>query len=481
MGELGAALVRVSTGSQDETSQVNILTDEAAQRGIEIVKWFRLHGYSASHGAQEPALREAIAAIARGDYSVLLVTESSRLDRREDLDAQADILLGIRSAGGDVISIAEPQFGKTDFAGRIVTLVAQHANAEKSKTVRQTTYRGISMIIANAGHHGPLPAFWGTRGDRYAKEAYCANPDAVRDVYERVAGGESLQSIGRLYDLYPASVKNLVKFPANHTGVVECRYTYEGKTEVWGHQVAPVVASSLWWRANNVLAANLTDGRGNKGGRPVAQVANWLSGVLACPSCGARLHVQGGRTPAGNPRTPKLRCGGDAKRRIACGVFTGCDAQPVIDVLDSMLSGDATPVLAFQRVTGNSHEKDAMQAELTKIQSSLSVTHDDDDLDRLIANRKALKADIDAFVVVPDVYDYAETGQTVGEMWAAGDTEVKRGMVRAIKESWGMALTEVNGQWGIVMPGFTGAGDASGIVDLGNGLCFRRENAHATR
>ncbi|WP_242419806.1 recombinase family protein, partial [Frankia sp. CpI1-P] len=129
----------MSTGSQDEISQVKILTEESTQRGITIVKWFKLHGYSASHGAQEPALREAIADIQRREYTTLLVTESSRLDRRDDLDAQAEILLGIRSAGGDIISIAEPQFGKTDFAGRIVTLVAQHANAEKSKTVKQTT------------------------------------------------------------------------------------------------------------------------------------------------------------------------------------------------------------------------------------------------------------------------------------------------------------------------------------------------------
>jgi hypothetical protein len=109
-----------------------------------------------------------------------MVTESSRLDRRDDLDAQAEILLGIRSAGGDVISIAEPRFGKTDFAGRIVTLVAQHADAEKSKTVKQTTYRGISMIIANNAHHGSPPSFWATEGERYAKRAYCTNPEAVR-------------------------------------------------------------------------------------------------------------------------------------------------------------------------------------------------------------------------------------------------------------------------------------------------------------
>ena len=66
---LAAAFVRVSTGSQDETSQVKVIDDYAAQNGVTIVKTFRLHGYSASGGTQEPALREAIEDIARGEYS----------------------------------------------------------------------------------------------------------------------------------------------------------------------------------------------------------------------------------------------------------------------------------------------------------------------------------------------------------------------------------------------------------------------------
>src|SRR6185437_10558715 len=111
---------------------------------------------------QEPALREAIADMERGDYQTLICTESSRLDRREDLDAQAEILLAIRSAGGDVLSLTEPEFGKTDFAGRIVTLVIQQKNAEKSKEVKKTTYRGIAMIRDNKAHHGALPTFWST-------------------------------------------------------------------------------------------------------------------------------------------------------------------------------------------------------------------------------------------------------------------------------------------------------------------------------
>jgi DNA invertase Pin-like site-specific DNA recombinase len=490
---LGAEFIRVSTGSQDETSQVKVLDDYAAQSGVTIVKRFRLHGYSASHGTQEPSLREAIADIARGDYSALIVTESSRLDRREDLDAQAEILLAIRAAGGDVISVAEPQFGRTDFAGRIVTLVAQHANAEKSRTVKDQTYRGIAMIRDNGAHHGSLPVFWQARGERWAKQAYCANAAAVADIYERVAGGESLRSIGRRHaganggkTLYPHSITKLVRFAANHTGVIENRYTYHGQTETWTHEVTPVVESALWWRANRVLDANMTEFRANKGGRPVASPSNWVSGILDCPECGGKLYLAAGLTPAVNhrdgrpraqrPRTPKLRCGGTARDRVSCGRFKGIDAQPVTGLITGMFADDDTPVLAFQRVAGNAHELDALHAGLRKIQARLSATEDDDELDALVAERKAVKARIEGFAIVPDSFDYAPTGQTVARMWNDGDDTVKRAMVRAVKQSWGLILARHAGQWGIAIgtAGPTSAADANEIADLGNGLCFRR-------
>lgn len=483
---IGIGLARVSTGSQDEASQVRDITDEAAARGITLAKVITLHGYSASHGMQEPALQEIIAGMERGDWSVLLVTDSSRIDRREDLDTQAAVLLAIRAAGGNVVSITEPNYGKTDFAGRIVTLVAQHANAEKSRTVKNWTYRGISMIRDNKAHHGSLPMFWGTEGARYNKQAYCMNPDAVRDIYERVAKQESLLSIGRSYGIYANRVKNIVRFAANHTGIIECSYTHEGRNETWVHEVTPVVESELWWRANKVLDANMTDARANKGGRPVAWPANWMSGILDCPGCGGYVYIKAGMTPAvdsrtGKPRVPKprtlrLHCGGYAKKRISCGAFKGADAQPIIDLVSEMFASDTTDVLAFQRVAGNAHELDALHAELRRIQANLSATEDDDELDALVAERKAIKARIEEFTIVPDSFDYASTGQTVAQMWNSGDDAVKRGMVRAVKDCWGMTLAKHDGQWGIVI-GMADPKDSDktgAIVDLGNGLCFRR-------
>lgn len=474
---LAAAWIRVSTGSQDESSQVRAIDKYAREHGITIVKTFRLRGYSASEGAQEPALREAIADMGRGEYDTLIVTESSRLDRREDLDAQAEILLAIRSIGGDVLSISEPTFGKSDFAGRIVTLVAQHANAEKSKTVKATTYRGICMIRDNGAHHGHLPVFWESEGKRYAKQAYCTDPQAVNDIFERISKGESLSSVGRAYDLYPNSVKNLLRFGANHTGVVECSYTYEGVTETWTHRVSPVVDSALWWRANAVLDANKTSGRGNKGGRPVARPSNWLSGLLPCPGCGGKLYINGGLTPAGNPRTPMLRCGGYGKRRVSCGRFRGTDARPVVALIEGVFSEDRSDILAFQRVAGNAHERDALNAALRKIQAQFSAAEDDDEFDALVAERKAVKARLETFVVVPDRFDYAPTGQTVAQMWADGDDAVKRRMVRAVQAAWGLVLGFVEGKPEILMG--SGAEDAfkdrNEFADLGNGLCFRWE------
>jgi hypothetical protein len=226
--------------------------------------------------------------------------------------------------------------------------------------------------------------------------------------------------------------------------------------------------------------------RANKGGRPVASPSNWISGILDCPECGGKLYVAAGLTPAVNQRTgkaraqrqrtPKLRCGGTARDRVSCRRFRGIDAQPVIDLIAGMFAGDTTGILAFQRVAGNAHELDALNAGLRKIQARLSATEDDDELDALVAQRKAVKARIEGFAVVPDSFDYAPTGQTVARMWNDGDDTVKRGMVRAVKESWGMILANCEGQWGIAIgtAGAKGTGDAGGIVDLGNGLCFRR-------
>jgi hypothetical protein len=142
-----------------------------------------------------------------------------------------------------------------------------------------------------------------------------------------------------------------------------------------------------------------------------------------------------------------------------------------------MFANDTTDILAFQRVAGNAHELDALRASLRKLQARLSATEDDDELDALVAERKRVKARIDDFQIIPDSFDYAPTGQTVAAMWSGDDT-VKRNMVKAVKDAWGLVLSEQEGQLGMkIGMVFTDMTNADGIVDLGNGLCFRRATA----
>jgi DNA invertase Pin-like site-specific DNA recombinase len=469
--------VRASTGSQDVRSQeIDIL---GAFPGALIIRP-DTKAASASKGEQLDALDAMIAKLRKGDR--VIVTDSSRFDRRDNLTSQVETMLDIRKTGAVIVSLApgEEMFANGDDLGSwITTLVKQNANAEKSRTVKTQTFRGIRRIRDNKAHHGALPKFWTTKGARWAKQAYCENPAAVTDIYERVASGESLQSIGRAYEIYPFTVKRIICFEANHTGVIEYSYTYEGQIETWTHEVTPVVDSPLWWRANKVLEANKTSARNNRGGRPLKQPVFWIAGVLDCPGCGGKLYYNGGVNRKGDPRNAKLRCYGNAKQHLACGLFKGCDPKPILDGIAEMFAGDTTRIFAFQRIAGNAHELEALKADLPKLQSRLSVITDRATRRETLAQIEELEDRIDSFEVIPDDFDYAPTGQTVSQMWNDGDDTVKRGMARAVKESWGMKLVNHEGEWAIDIGAKdpAGTGNKNGIVDLGNGLCFWRETA----
>jgi DNA invertase Pin-like site-specific DNA recombinase len=458
------AFVRVSTGSQDESTQVTTLKEHAPDHDLNIVATWKLHGYSASKGEQDPDLRRAIEGIEQGRWQVIYVTDSSRLDRREDLDVQAEVVLAIRQAGGDVISEAEPQFGKADFAGRVFTLVAQHANAEKSRIGKVSTWRGIRDIITNKAMYGHVPPFWTTVGDRFYKVARCTNPEAVRDAYESVRNGKSLSSIARKYDTYPQSIRRLIKTEANYTGKFECRYTYQGQVYTWVHEAAgePPVDIELWHAANRVMGE-----RGavlnNLGGRPVQQATNWYSGLIPCPHCNGNLYPLRGKT---------LRCSGKGKDRRTCGVC-GIDLAYVIEQIEAIVCDEDTKVYRYQRVNGNQGELDELKASLDRLNSIqlTSIPRSDraDHLDRIAK----LEDDIDAFELVPDDYQMTPTGETLADLWKTGD---KREIFKALQNyigfnvGWSEDHPEVNGYVWIenFYPGNT-------LIELTDDTCIKME------
>ena len=371
-------------------------------------------------------------------------------------------------------TLSNPSFGSDDRFGVVMSALHQMENADKSRTVKTQTFRGMQQVALNGGHYGQLPMTWKTRGQRYNRQAYCADLGKAGDIYKRVADGESLQSISNVHGCWPNMVKRLIRFEASHTGVINCNWA----GLEWVHKVETVVDSDLWWRANKVLDANATEHQVNKGGRPVACPANWISGLLECPECGGKLYVNSGRTPSGNPRTPVLRCGGMAKTRRSCGRYKAVDARLVAGELDAMFGDDTTGVLAFQRVAGNGHVLDGMKADLAKVQAGCGLAVDDDEFERLSAERRELKSLIAGFELEPDSYDYAPTGKTISGMWHESDDN-KRRIVKAVASSIGLDISPV---WGMDADNLSLGVLAServtdGIVDLGEGLCFRQPEA----
>src|SRR6266480_92626 len=103
--------IRVSTGSQDAETQERSIKRVSPQA---IIVTPDTKAASASKGEQTDALDELIAKLITGDR--IIVTDSSRLDRRENPYDQLRALLAIYDAGAVIISLmpGEEDFAKSD-------------------------------------------------------------------------------------------------------------------------------------------------------------------------------------------------------------------------------------------------------------------------------------------------------------------------------------------------------------------------------
>ena len=450
--------IRVSTGSQNaETQERDIKL--ASPNAIIITPDTK--AASAGKGEQMDALDEVIAKLVPGDK--IIVTDSSRLDRRENLDDQIATVLAIRATGAVIQSLepGEETFGKGENLGNwLTTIVKQSANAEKIRIVKSMTWRAIQSVIANKAIYGPLPIFWEAHGaeKEYRKVAVCVNPDAVRDVYQSIRNGQSLSSVARKYDTYPQSIRKLVRLHANKTALFDCRYTYDGVTYTWIHDTGtePVIDRELWSAANRVMGE-----RGavmnNTGGRPVQLATSWISGILDCPRCGGHLYVLRGKT---------LRCGGKGKYRHSCGI-SGIDLLNVTHQINQIISDDSM-VYRFQRISGNQGELDELTSELSRVRATLATTDDDDIFDTLSARRKELRAAIENFQLVPETYAMTETGETLADLWFNADSAQRRDLFRALNSRLGFAV-DASGY--LDMDASVIAGET--IVELAEGICAK--------
>ena len=81
-GEVAGIWLRVSTGQQDEASQLPEVLRHCAQRGYRPAEWYVVHDKSASRGEQQSQLDEMLTDLRDTKTGVCVCWHSDRLERR---------------------------------------------------------------------------------------------------------------------------------------------------------------------------------------------------------------------------------------------------------------------------------------------------------------------------------------------------------------------------------------------------------------
>jgi DNA invertase Pin-like site-specific DNA recombinase len=441
MGERCARFFRVSTDTQDEDNQVADVDGHIAAHGYEVARTFRLHAFSASKGEQEPALAEVVADMTDGRYAVLVCAHSSRIDRREDLDLQVDFLTAVRAAGGRVESVREPQFGTTDLAGRIVTLVSQHANAEYSRTLKGNINAAMRTRAATGSFTGSEP--WGAISTGPKGGKHLVLTDAARsygpEILERIAAGASLGDVARWLtaeDVAPGRgegrpgrpwwAKSVAEVVRSRTLLGESPCSW--KDQRWVHRFDGITGlHSLWLAANKALderGAKWKKGESRTGRRAVEP----LSGVSRCQHCAAR----GTDSPMYRLTSGNLRCTGRGAARKGCGMMLPVAvARDLASLAFAAMTGPMYGIYEHRRVPGNAARIEIERARLNEDYAAAAQNPDRAARKTALAAIDAELDGLDATEIIPDTEQIVRTGEDYAGYWARLDDDERRGFLRS--------------------------------------------------
>jgi DNA invertase Pin-like site-specific DNA recombinase len=400
-------LVRVSSDAQDERNQDAETDRHIETHGYEVAREVRLHDISAFKGEQAADLESVLNDIRAGKYTVVVVAHSSRIDRR-DPDVAMLWTLQVRMAGGRVESVREPEYGRSDLGGRIMTMLAQESNHAYSKAIGDNVRAAQARSRANGAFtSGAIPFGFQITGERYEKRLE-PTEDGLRiipEVYDRVTRGHSLGAVaawattelGR--NVWPATVGDWVRNPV-YKGYLCKRVENKGK-HTFGkvlHEVPAIVTVPVWSAANAAMDSRKATVFARKGGL--------LTGVLNCGQCGAKMYkiktasywgYYCKKTPVGGG------CGNFVKKEVV--------DRLAVEKVSKLFFKVSKPVM----IPGMNNESE-IHAVLMQIQGLNLRDKDDrakqaellDELDRL-----------ENLETTPDRIEMVESEQTIGDEFAA--------------------------------------------------------------
>jgi site-specific DNA recombinase len=282
---------RFSTDKQSESSiedQQRVCRDFAAARGWSVAAEYSDRGISGAALGNRPGVRAALESLNSGD--VLLVNDLSRLSRSQDL---SPLLARLRHRGVRILGAQDAYDSDNETAGMQAGL-SGIMSEEFRRNISRRTHSALALR-AQQGLKVTRPPF--------------DNPDLVREMFERFAGGESLRAIAGDLNARGIRARPRGKWLQSAVRAILTNEVYIGRV-IWNRsrwvkdpdtgtrhrrerprsewivkECEPVVSQDVWDRAQ----ARFRSSPG-RGGVP----SYLLSGLLVCGVCGGKLIVSGG-------------------------------------------------------------------------------------------------------------------------------------------------------------------------------------------
>lgn len=201
---------RVSSADQRDRqtidSQIRVLPDFVRAQSWDLVRPVGTYvddGRSASkHFAKRTGFHRLLADMALGEFDVVAVVDMNRITRVDDMEERGRILGAFQRAGVVIAGLDGSRSDLGTFAGQVVSAIQTAQAAHDNKARTETMMRGaVTAAIKGRKPRGATPygytydvrkesssAPWGVHLERAA---------IIREIYQRVASGESCQAVGR--------------------------------------------------------------------------------------------------------------------------------------------------------------------------------------------------------------------------------------------------------------------------------------------
>lgn len=399
--ETGISYARASQDRTGEELSVSRQHEDhralAGERGVRILAELTDNDVSAAGKRRRPEFETALTLVKRGEASIIIATDMSRLTRGKALDEARLLELGLKT-GLKLWFKRAPDLDLSTAAGRYTAsiLIANARHEIEQKSERQ---RRASIQAAEQGRRTGGRRPFGYEPDGMTVRETEAK--AVRDAYDAVLSGVPLGRIAtdwngrglrtpqRLYvhgcDGTCAPTVRPRECPRHELGehsqwtaqtvrplLLNPRYAglrahlSETKREGGGDprklRLQSIVGAAAWpalvdeetWRA---AVDTLTDPSRAKPGRSPRGL---LTGVARCGVCGATVHRGGAVSPRGKDSYPMYRCSGSTGH-------VGRKAQPVDQYVGQVVTGrlsrpDAAALLIDRQRSDAAELRTAAQA-----------------------------------------------------------------------------------------------------------------------